>query len=262
MRRSLVAIIWKLSRAEGGFLAAALVFLPYYLHTHDVWESMVLALPIFPMTMCTFILNDINDIERDIVNHPDRPIPNGSISIGAAAGVYMLLFVLSLVLVAELIVPGVQYVYLLGFIVAINYGTIVNHIPRLKNFYVAFASLIPLAIVNAAGNRIMIPWTFSIAVFLFVLGKEMLMDVRDMAGDGPTLAKAFPLGFSRVAFALQAAGIVALGLSARGALHVVAVAIIVGIFAAAVVYWRLEGHRRRLLNIMKLQMVLAVLLLA
>ena len=95
MRRSLFGALWRLSRAEGCLLAFVLVLLPHYLSGGDLWPSVGLALPILPIATCTFILNDINDIERDAVNHPSRPLPSGTISVKYAAAFYTALFILS-----------------------------------------------------------------------------------------------------------------------------------------------------------------------
>src|SRR5687768_4747212 len=106
MSLSLISSVLRLSRASTCALAFALVFLPSYFHTRELWPSVALAIPIFSIAMCMFILNDINDVERDRINHPRRPLPVGSITIDTAAIVYLVLFSVSLALVRVLIETG------------------------------------------------------------------------------------------------------------------------------------------------------------
>lgn len=259
MGHSLIASVLKLSRASTCALAFAIVFLPYYFHTHELWPSVALALPIFSIAMCMFILNDINDVERDLVNHPRRPIPAGSITVGTAAIVYMALFVLSLVLVRVLIQPNVHYIYLLGFLLAINYNTIVDNLPKLKNLYVAFTVLVPVFIVNTAAEAPVISISIAAALFLFVLGREILMDLQDSPGDGSTFAKSIPTTIvSTFAFALQAAAILALGLHVSNPTRLISLTLVLFLFVFVVARWKVVASRQFLINLMKLQLLAAL----
>ncbi len=262
MSHSLVATVLKLSRASTSALAFALVFLPYYFHTGEFWPSLALAIPIFSIAMCMFILNDINDIERDRINHPRRPIPAGWITIDTAAIVYLLLFVVSLALIRVLIESNAHYIYLLGFLLAINYSTIVNNLPRLKTPYVAFTTTIPIFIVNTAAGVVVIPITIAAAIFLFVLGREILMDLQDAPGDGLTLAKSFSARtIGIVAFALQAAAMGVLGLHLSNPARMISLALILAVFAFVVARWEMAASRPFLISVMKLQLVAALVFL-
>ena len=262
MSHSLIAAILKLSRASTCALAFALVFLPYYFHTLELWPSVALAIPIFPIAMCMFILNDINDIERDRINHPRRPIPAGSITVETAAIVYLLLFGLSLALIRVLIETSAHYFYLLGFLLAINYNTIVNNLPKLKTPYVALTATIPVFIVNTAARTAVIPISIAAAIFLFVLGREILMDLQDAPGDGLTLAKSLSAkAASILAFALQAVAMLALGLHLSNPVRLIALSLILVMFVFVLVRWRIAASRQFLINFMKLQLVAALVFL-
>jgi len=259
MSHSLIASVLKLSRASTCALAFALVFLPSYFHTRELWPSVGLALPIFSIAMCMFILNDINDVERDLVNHPRRPIPAGLITIGAATIVYLVLFALSLLLVRVLIQPNVHYIYLIGFLLAINYNTIVDNLPKLKNLYVAFTVLVPVFIVNTAAESPVISISIAAALFLFVLGREILMDLQDSAGDGSTLAKSIPTTIANTAaFVLQAAAILVLGLHLSNPIRLLSLTLILFIFIFVLVRWKMAASRQFLINLMKIQLLAAL----
>ena len=252
-----VAAFWRLSRAEGAFLALSLIFFPYYLHSFDLAESLALSLPVVPISLCAYIINDMNDLERDAVNHPHRVLPTGKISLKAAASIYIIIFIISLIMVRVLIAPGVHYPYLVLFIASINYGTIVDHLPKLKNIYIAATCLLPFVIANtAAGTTIVSPYLM-IAVFFFTLGREMLMDVRDQEGDGQTLAQALPgLTIPIIAFALHTVAIGSLVAVSNTRLRWAALAAITIILIVVMVRWRHARERGSLVNAMKIQMAL------
>ncbi|HZF93896.1 MAG TPA: UbiA family prenyltransferase [Allosphingosinicella sp.] len=239
-----------------------MVFLPYYVRTRDIWSSIVVATPIFTIAMCMFILNDINDIERDRINHPRRPLPTGSITVGKAAVVYLLLFGTSLILVRILIERGVHFIYLAGFLLAINYNTIVNNLPKLKNPYVALTATVPVFIVNSALAAPAIHTSVAIAIFLFVFGREMLMDVHDAPGDGQTLAKSLTTGRAAViAFILQAMAMGVLGMHLTSSLRTISLGLILLLFIYSAAHWRRPQARLFLIHLMKLQLMAALIFL-
>jgi len=236
-----------------------MVFLPYYVRTRDLWSSIMLATPIFTIAMCMFILNDINDVDRDRINHPRRPLPTGTISVKTAGIAYLLLFGTSLILVRILIERGVHFIYLAGFLLAINYNTVVNNLPKLKNPYVALTATVPVFIVNSALATPAIPTSVALAIFLFVFGREMLMDVHDAPGDGQTLAKSLTTGRAAViAFSLQAMAMVVLGLHLTSPLRIISLGLILLLFAYILARWRRPQARLFLIHLMKVQLMVAL----
>ena len=251
----------RLGRTSSSALAFLTILVPAYVHTEEIWFSIGLAAPIFPMSMCTFILNDINDVERDCVNHPDRPLPARDISIFTAAVVYILLFVVSLTSVRALVPESTHYVYLVGFLLAVNYSTIVNNLPLLKNPYAAAATTTPILVVNSAIAPPPISLMIWLAVFLFIWGRELLMDVEDMAGDGLTWPKL--TGRSRAGYlagGLQGAAIVSLGIAADTLPRQISFMAILILAALAAHWWRKDCGRRSI-KLMKAQLVLALVFL-
>lgn len=259
MSQALVPNLLRLSRATTSGLAFTMVFVPYYVRTWNLWSSIVLATPIFTIAMCMFILNDINDVERDRINHPRRPLPAGTISVKTAGIIYLLLFGISLILVRILIESGVHFVYLAGFLLAINYNTIVNNLPKLKNPYVAFTAMVPVFVVNSALGTPAIPPFVAIAIFLFVFGREMLMDVHDAPGDGETLTKSLTARRAAIiAFCLQAAAMAVLGLHLTSPLRIISLGLILLLFAYILARWTRPQDRQFLIHLMKLQLVVAL----
>jgi geranylgeranylglycerol-phosphate geranylgeranyltransferase len=254
--------VWKLARADGAVLAFAIFFLPCYLHSGDAWRSVRTAAPIFLMALCTFILNSINDIERDQVNHPDRPIPSGAISLTSAAAIYFALFVAVAILIWDSVPVAFHYYYLGAFILSINYNTVVNNLPALKNPYAAAGHALPVFLARAICGGDAMPLLLAPAVFLFTLGRETLMDVRDIPGDGATLVKTVsPRVAMSAAFALQGLGIVVLAGCITNAAEFAAFALIVISFAALVALGFRGTPLRLIVNWMKVQFALGIVFL-
>jgi geranylgeranylglycerol-phosphate geranylgeranyltransferase len=250
-----------LGRTGSSALAFLTILLPTYVHSQELWLSLGLAAPIFPMSMCTFILNDINDIERDRVNHPDRPLPSESVSMHSAAVIYVVLFVLSLAAVRMLVPTPAHYVYLGGLLLALNYSTVVNNLPLLKNPYAAATATTPILIVNSGITPSPISWPIWAAVLLFIWGREALMDIQDMAGDGLTWPKV--VGRDRTAYlacTLQGAAFLILSISATTLPRLISLAAILTLAAIIALWWR-KGSRQSAIALMKAQLVLALVFL-
>ena len=129
-------------------------------------------------------LNDYNDRETDKENHPERPIPSGSISADTAAvcaqallgsGLLILLFAL------ENKMPFV--IALIGIILLIAYENGLKAAGISGNITVGLMSgaifLFAGMAVNEPGPTL---WMFSLAV-LATITREIIKDIQDLEGD-------------------------------------------------------------------------------
>ena len=129
-------------------------------------------------------LNDYNDRETDKVNHPERPIPSGSISADTASiyaqallgsGLLILLFAL------ENKMPFV--IALIGIILLIAYENGLKAAGILGNITVGLMSgavfLFAGMAVNDPGPTL---WMFGLAV-LATIPREIIKDIQDLEGD-------------------------------------------------------------------------------
>ena len=130
-------------------------------------------------------LNDYNDRETDKENHPERPIPSGSISADTGlvyarallgSGLLILLFVL------ENKMPFV--IALIGIILLIAYENGLKAAGISGNITVGLMSgavfLFAGMAVNEPGPTL---WIFGLAV-LATVTREIIKDVQDLEGDG------------------------------------------------------------------------------
>jgi geranylgeranylglycerol-phosphate geranylgeranyltransferase len=238
------------------------MFVPAYTHAHDLGRSLAVAAPIFLISMCTFILNDLHDVEADRINHPHRPLPSKVITQRSAAIAYITVLVASLALIRALTTPTQHYLYLTVLLVATNYSVVVSFIPELKTIYVAGTVTLALMLVcGIAGSGIDI--TLLSSAFLFILGRELLMDVQDLEGDGRTFAKWFTPGKTTfVAFGLQGVSTLMLLLIAKATLETAAASTNAVLLFIVISEWWNEKRRRRLLQVMQFQMLAAIVFLA
>lgn len=165
-------------------MAAAIVCAPLLFAGFGVSESFSLARPILTASMSGFVLNDIYDVERDRINHPTRPIPSGHLSSSAATILYFALLGGSL-LTIKLYAPMDQlFLYLTFVLLFSNYNFVVEKVLRLKNLFVAVVTIIPVWIVADLIALDSTRFVLMASLLLYIVGRELLMDVQDMEGDG------------------------------------------------------------------------------
>lgn len=131
------------------------------------------------------VLNDLLDLEGDRINHPDRPLVTGEISVGTARGLATALFVLG----ALVVVPVVIEEPLVGVILAIALAAVLGYEFRFKtagfagNLLVAFLTAIVFLYGGAAAGNALLLLPFAAMAFLATLSREVIKDMEDVAGD-------------------------------------------------------------------------------
>src|SRR3954466_2069741 len=125
MRVSSIRLVSQLTRLDSCAIVFLCVAIPLFVATGDLYDSPLRALPLLTISMCGFVINDIHDIEKDRLNHPERPLARNDLSPFTASVIYFLLLGISLVLVKALVDLAHVYLYLLLLISLINYNYIV-----------------------------------------------------------------------------------------------------------------------------------------
>jgi len=179
-------LILKLIRFEKTFLSAFSVFLPAFVKTRNIGMSLTYSIPVFTIVALGFIINDINDIERDTVNNPERVLPQKLITSEFAIVAYYLLLLATLIVIKFFMPLSSVFVFMLYLVLIINYNYLVDSFPYLKNFYVLIISTVHLSIIFLL---VPINWFFAGCIILNILCQEILLDLRDLKGDGETLPK-------------------------------------------------------------------------
>jgi geranylgeranylglycerol-phosphate geranylgeranyltransferase len=150
-------------------------------------------------------INDAFDVEIDRINRPKRPIPAGAVTARQVVILALALDVLS-VLVGMLAGPVVALISLIAILVNILYSWKLKFVPLLGNATIAALFVVPLALGGVAlgqWGHLTIPLVMA---GFFALGREILMDVRDVEGDRMGGASSLPAVTSRRAALLISAG--------------------------------------------------------
>jgi 4-hydroxybenzoate polyprenyltransferase len=245
----------KLTRLDTSLLVALSVFIPLIVRTKNLGLSLSHASPLLFIGMCTFIANDLDDIERDRINHPERPLPSGHLTTSFAAALYFSCLAAALLTTRYYIDTGIAFLYYLLLVLSISYGYVVDYFPGLKSPYVSCATSIPILIVAfyyPTEGRL---YFVAAAVFFFVLGRELCMDLVDRTGDSVSfMHRISKRPLSVVAFCSQAIGLLLLAVQTTEPLGVLDV-LLVGLFLVlAGRYWFKVADYSKAITLMKLQL--------
>jgi geranylgeranylglycerol-phosphate geranylgeranyltransferase len=218
------------------FLAICLALLS---RTHDLTLSLKKSIPMLFVGMCTFIANDLDDIEKDRINHPDRPMPSGEIKPAIATICYFISLAASLFTIRFYIgSTPVSFLYYVLLSLCISYRYIVEYLPGVKPAYVAAAASVPILIVVTYYPRENGLYSLTVAVFLFVLGRELCEDLLDRPGDPVSFIHSLaPRRVATIALLCQAAGLFLLSFQARGWMEVIDLFVILVVLTLSYICW-------------------------
>jgi 4-hydroxybenzoate polyprenyltransferase len=235
-----------------------------------VWSSVRLAVAVALAAMASFALNDYYDQERDIINAPKRAIPSGKLTESQVLFAALLLFLGAILIGAHGLSGLALLVFLTGCIGGVAYNEFVRRWPAGKGLVTAFFSSLILVFDLLAFRLPMRFFLVSVACFLFVAGRELLMDIRDLEGDRRaglrTLAtywseaRAAYFGFSVILASLVPLCVfLAIAGGGRGAW--LALVFYLAIIGAAAVVWRHPGGRRVAIEIIKCCFIAGILVM-
>src|SRR5687767_118111 len=99
----------RLTRLGNSLLSCVAICLPLFVRTKDPWSSLGRAIPLLFISVCTFVANDVDDVERDRVNHPDRPLPSGHLSLAVAGIIYFTSLTMALFSTKYFVTQGIAF---------------------------------------------------------------------------------------------------------------------------------------------------------
>jgi geranylgeranylglycerol-phosphate geranylgeranyltransferase len=247
--------IVRLTRLDSSLLAALAIFLPILVRSRDLELSVGKSIPMLFIGICTFIANDLHDIEKDQVNHPDRPLPAHHLSSEVATILYFTSLGAALFLTRHFVDGEVAFWYFGLMTLSISYSYILDSLPSFKTVYVAAASSVPVLIVASfyPGEPRLI--LFAVTVFLFTLGREICGDILDRAGDTASFMHKFnPSSLAIVAFLLQVIGLLLLAFEIRKVGDAIDLLAMTFLLSLASVCWFKLGKSRLATLLMKIQL--------
>ncbi len=218
----------------GGLAARGIFHAP----SSGFWIALLLAgLSTGCVTAGGNILNDLGDRESDRVNHPDRPLVTGAVSVGSARRLLAGLFAASILL----ILPIVALAPLLAVILASAWLVLWAYERALKarglsgNAAVAYltAAVFLYGGAVAGDPRLVVP--FAAMAFGATLSREVLKDMEDAEGDVDRRTLPRTHGLPLAGAAARVAAGVAIALSPWPLLTFLRPGSVAGIMYAAIV---------------------------
>lgn len=240
------------TRLPTGLLIGGAVLVPLRLSGGDTALAALSAAPFSLAAMGGFALNDYCDADRDRINNRHRAIPRGALSPGQVLAVGILLLGAALLATG---LHGVSRAHLFLSLAAVGgvvvYNLVVARMAPLKTLYTAVLYSLPVWYVAGALRSDAACWLFPLATLLFGVGRELLMDIRDVAGDRRSGITTVPMILGRVptvvlSFVLQILGAALLAPVALAAAAPWAAALWAGVLVAialALAAWGGVGER-------------------
>lgn len=167
------------------FLTIALGFI---LAGRNWGGALIAALPMLPISLASFCINDIFDQETDRINHPDRALASYPALSNTALTLYVILFLISIGSIYLQDRPTDRFVWAIDFILLSNYSVFKRIFPLLKNVYIASSACIVFSILDISNeNSLHVVFRYG-PLFISTLAREIALDIPDARGDKGTLA--------------------------------------------------------------------------
>ena len=184
-----------ITRPINSFVAGLAAIVAYLIDTGTVIpESLLLFFIVALITAAGNVINDFFDAEIDAINRPDRPIPSGAVSRGAARGFAVTLF-LAGILVSFFTNPLCIGIAIFNTLLLIAYAAKLKSTPLIGNIVVAYLSasifLFGGALNGLDGLVRIIP--IAAITFFAMLSRELLKDAEDVEGDRAGGADTVPI---------------------------------------------------------------------
>ena len=148
--------------------------------------------------------NDLLDLDIDRINRPLRPLPAGRLS-PSAARMQSLLLALAGCALAFLLSPWHGLIALAVAALLAFYSISLKNSLLWGNVLVALAGAIAFPYGALAADDIGRSWIPALFAFLFHLGREIVKDLEDVAGDQIRGERTLPLSWGRAQAAVLAA---------------------------------------------------------
>lgn len=251
--------VLRLVRLDSSLLGFLSILVPVYARSHSLAVSFSRALPLLFLYMCTFVANDLDDSERDQINHPGRPLPSGRLSLPLAAVLYFVCLALALFSIRQFIDQGTAFWYYALVTLSISYGYVVEYLPSFKTVYVATLITVPLLILTRIYPSERHLFYVASACFLFVFGRELCMDIQDRRGDVTShMQKVHPKTLALASYIAQTAGLVLIAAQVRRTLGILVLLALGALVALSGIRWFGWKDKRVAIRLMKLELLLGL----
>jgi len=185
-----------LVRIFTSLMISMVVILPSIQSGLGISNAVARALPFFLAAAGGFALNDCHDVVKDTINKPYRAIPSGRLSRESAYRISKILLGLSILMAWHRSgTPTEGLIYTATIVGVITYNLFVKYLTTSKGFLTSIISSLPLLYVVTILSYPQAYLLLPLASALFLLGREFLMDIRDVPGDRLARIRTMPTIF-------------------------------------------------------------------
>lgn len=194
--------LWELMRLEHGIMIFIAILIGAVIAGRAMPpadKTMFAFLTALFLEAATFALNDYFDLDVDRANRRmDRPLVRGDLSPQVALLIYGILLPAGL-LASYLVNITCFAIAAANAIIATLYDVKLKEIKVVGNFYIAFIMAIPFVFGATAVSSAIPDIIYFIATIAFLagVGREIMKDVQDMAGDAARNTRSFPTYIGR-----------------------------------------------------------------
>jgi 4-hydroxybenzoate polyprenyltransferase len=176
-------LIFNVGRLPVGLIAAVGVCFIEGLYTSNSWGLLFIhALPICLVTMAGFVMNDIFDIEKDRMAGRPKLVAIGIVPIRSAK-MFAWLLSFAALFIAILVSRGLSVAVInFALLGVLAYSAVAKYVPTAKGLVTAILCCAPFAYA-AELSAIHFPLQLYLFLIVFIVGRELLLDVRDFYGD-------------------------------------------------------------------------------
>ncbi|HEY9246472.1 MAG TPA: UbiA family prenyltransferase, partial [Candidatus Methanoperedens sp.] len=131
-------------------------------------------------------INDYLDCENDKINHPERPIPSGKIKPVKALWFSLLFFAVSLLLsiyLSSMVGYGALLIPVVALLFQIAYEMRFKHQKVIGNMIIGSQTALAFIFGGVVVGSNVITGIIAVAVFLSIVGREIVKDIEDVKGD-------------------------------------------------------------------------------
>ncbi len=190
-----VILLIRLFRIQASITMNLFIFIPLCILTGNYWVSFINTLPFVLMISGEIALNDYCDIKKDAVNKPHRPLVSGKISREEAIVCIDLLLTVSFI-ISMVVYKGNIFrilIFAITMIILSAYNLPIPWFAVIKVFVTALCTVMCLIFICTFEKPSTSYYIFLLSAFLFISGRELLMDIRDIEGDGRMGYKTIPV---------------------------------------------------------------------
>lgn len=137
------------------------------------------------------IINDVFDLEIDLINRPDRPIPKGELFVTQAISYYIVINIISIFIAFFINLTAFIFAFV-SIVIVYLYSRKLKRKALIGNITVSFMTAMVFVYAGIAAGKIIYSTIPAVFAFMSNMIREIVKDMEDIEGDYKYNAISFP----------------------------------------------------------------------